>query len=53
MSKDTERSTDLALQADPLDPLKKRLKLQQILLLGLMVTCVLALLTAGTTLAML
>lgn len=53
MSKDTERSTDLALQADPLEPLKTRLKRQQLLLLALTVTCVLALAMAGITLGML
>ncbi|MES3008636.1 MAG: hypothetical protein V4751_12790 [Pseudomonadota bacterium] len=52
MSKDTERSTDLALQADPLEPLKTKLKRQQMLLIGLLATCVLALLMAGTTLMM-
>lgn len=53
MSKDSERSTDLALQADPLEPLKTKLKRQQLLLLALAVTCVLTLAIAGSTLGML
>jgi hypothetical protein len=53
MSKDAERSTDLALQADPLETLKTGLKRQQLILLALAVTCVLALAIAGSALGML
>lgn len=53
MSKDAERSTDLALQADSLELLKAKLKRRQLLLLALAVTCVLALAIASSTLGML
>lgn len=53
MSKDTERSTDLALPVDPVESLKTRVQRQQLLLLALAVTCVMALALAGSTLGML
>lgn len=53
MSKESDRSTDLALQADPLEPLKTKLQRQQLLLLALGVAGVLSLAIAGSTLVML
>ncbi len=53
MSKDTERSTDLALPADPVESLKTRVQRLQLLVLALAACCVMALALAGSTLAML